>query len=88
MLGPILETAKPGLARPHYYNWDLLHAHFPEAVGILEFAAPAYSPDHSSALVYFWTGCGNLCATGYMYVLEQSGDTWKVVHAYSPWIES
>jgi hypothetical protein len=87
MFGPILEAAKSGLARPHYYKWDLFRAQFPEVVGILEFAAPAYSPDHSSALVYFWTGCGHLCASGYVYMLEQSGGSWKVVRTYSPWIE-
>lgn len=86
MLGPILEVAKPGLARPHYYRWDLLRAQFPEVAGILEFAVPAYSPDGNSALVYFWTGCGDLCASGYLYLLEKANGGWKVVRTFSPWI--
>jgi hypothetical protein len=85
-LGSALEVAKPGLARPHYYRWDLLHAQFPESVGILELAFPVYAPDHSSALVYFWTGCGTMCASGYIYALEQSHGIWTVVHTYTPWI--
>ena len=86
MLGPVLKVAKPGLVRPHYYNWDLLRAQFPEVVGVLEFASPAYSPDGATALVYFWTGCGSLCASGFVYVLEKSNGTWKVVRTFSPWI--
>ena len=53
MLGPALRVAKPGLVRSHYYNWELLHAQFPEVAGIMEFASPAYSSDGTSALVYF-----------------------------------
>jgi hypothetical protein len=86
MLGAVLQIAKPGLARSHYYNWDLLHTRFPGVPGILELAAPAYAPDGSSALVYFWTGCGDLCATGYVYMLEKSNGTWRVVRAFSPWV--
>jgi hypothetical protein len=86
MLGPVLEIAKPGLARRHYYKWDLFHARFPEAAGVLEFASPAYSPDGNSALVYFWTGCGDDCASGYVYILKKSNDTWKVVQTFSPWV--
>jgi hypothetical protein len=84
-LGPVLQTAEPGLARAHYYNWNLLHTQFPDAAGILEFASPAYSPDGSTALVYFWTGCGGQCANGYVYVLEKSDGTWRVVQTFSPW---
>lgn len=86
MLGPALRIAKPGLVRPHYYNWNLLHAQFPEVAGIIEFASPAYSSDGTSALVYFWTGCGDLCASGFVYVFEKANGTWKVVRTFSPWI--
>ncbi len=86
MLGPVLTVAKPGLVRPHYYNWDLLRAQFPEVVGVLEFASPAYSSDGATALVYSWTGCGPLCASGFVYVLEKSNGTWRVVRTFSPWI--
>jgi hypothetical protein len=85
LLGPVLVIAKPGLARRHYYDWDLLHTRFPDAAGVIEFTAPAYSPDASAALVYFWTGCGYECATGYVYKLEKSNGVWKVVQTFSPW---
>jgi hypothetical protein len=86
MLGPVLEVAKSGSPRPRYYRWELLRAQFPDTSGILEFASPAYSPDASSALVYFWTGCGELCGSGYVYLLERSSGTWKVTRTFSPWI--
>jgi hypothetical protein len=86
MLGPALRVARPGLVRPHYYNWELLRAQFPDVSGILEFAAPVYSSDGTSALVYFWTGCGDLWASGFVYVLEKANGTWKVVRTFSPWI--
>jgi len=86
MLGPVLRAAKPGLVRPHYYNWELLRAQFPEVAGIIEFASPVYSSDGTSALVYFWTGCGDLCGSGFVYVLEKASGTWKVVRTFSPWI--
>jgi hypothetical protein len=85
-LGAVLKAVKPGLVRAHYYNWDLLHAQFPDAAGILEFSAPAYSPDGSAALVYFWTGCGSLCGRGYVYILEKSDGTWRVARTFSPWV--
>jgi len=86
MLGLVLRVESPRLVRHHYYNWNLLRARFPEVVGILEFASPAYSPDGATALVYFWTGCGPDCASGFVYVLEKSNGTWKVVRTFSPWI--
>jgi hypothetical protein len=85
-LGPVLQAVKPGLVRAHYYNWDLLRAQFPDVAGILEFSFPAYSPDGATALVYFWTGCGGLCASGYVYILEKSDGTWRVVRTFSPWV--
>jgi hypothetical protein len=48
--------------------------------------SPAYSPDGNSALVYFWTGRGELAASGYMYLLERASGTWKVVRTFMPWI--
>ena len=85
MLGPGLQVAKPGLARPRYYNWDSLRAQFPDAAGILELASPAYSADGTAALLYFWTGCGDLCASGYLYLLDKSSGEWKVVRTFWPW---
>jgi hypothetical protein len=86
MLGPVLEVAKPGSPRLHYYRWDLLSAQFQDASGILELASPAYSPDASSALVYFWTGWGRIAGSGYLYLLERSSGSWKVVRTFVPWI--
>jgi hypothetical protein len=85
LLGPVLVIAKPGLARRHYYDWELLHTRFPDALGVIELTAPAYSPDASAALVYFRTGCGYDCATGYVYRLQKSNGVWKVVQTLSPW---
>jgi hypothetical protein len=86
LLGAAFESAKPGQARPHYYNWGSLRAQFPDFVGVLEFASPAYSADGTVALLYFWTGCGDLCGSGYLYLLEKSGGHWKVVKTFSPWV--
>jgi hypothetical protein len=86
LLGSVLVIAKPGLARAHYYDWNLLRTRFPDVAGVIELTAPAYSPDASAALVYFWSGCGYECATGYVYKLEKSNGVWKVVQTFSPWV--
>lgn len=87
ILGSAVEPARPGLVRPHYYNWEVLHRQFPDAAGILELASPVYSADGSSALVYFWTGCGNSCASGYLYLLNYSGGCWQVAKTSMPRVE-
>jgi hypothetical protein len=83
MLGPIL---KPVPARGHGYDFDALHARFRDVDGVLELSVPAYSRDGNTALLYFWTGCGMLCATGYLCLLEKSSGQWHVVTVTTPWM--
>jgi len=85
-LGPALQAARPGLVRPHFYDWEALHRQFPGVAGILEVAIPVFSTDGATALVYFWTGGDYLGATGYLYLLDHSSGSWKVTKTFTPWV--
>lgn len=53
--------------------------------GYTSFSLPGYSSD-GHALVYVSYVCGGLCGTGWFYLLERSGPSWKVVASEMLWI--
>ena len=53
--------------------------------GTVRFSAPAYSGE-GHALVYGSYVCGGLCGYGWLFLLERSGDSWRVVSTELVWI--
>ena len=55
-----------------------------EQVSYMAFSLPAYADRY--ALVHAMYVCGNLCAYGWMFVLEQSESGWRVLREQVLWV--
>ena len=55
------------------------------ASGVVRFSAPGYSDD-GHALLYGSYFCGALCGYGWLFLLERTGESWRVVATEMLWI--
>lgn len=68
-------------------GWDDFYRTFPGSRGLLEFTAPAFSPDGSHALIYVSHSCGGLCGTGFLIYLSRGSDGhWQMTKRSMLWI--
>jgi hypothetical protein len=60
--------------------WTRFHNRFGPKATLWNVSAVGFSQDHKQALLFAEFGCGELCAAGYFFVLEQdTGTSWRIV---------
>jgi len=53
--------------------------------GVVRFSAPGYSTD-GYGLVFGSYFCGGLCGQGWLFLLKQEGDSWRVLASEDLWV--
>jgi len=67
-------------------GWEAYWKEYPKATGLLTLSRVGFNRDRTRAFVYASSGCGSLCGYGYYFVLEKSGDDWKIKEEKKLWI--
>ena len=67
-------------------GWEELYRANPDVSGILKFSRAVLSANGTTALIYSDIRCGDLCGTGYVFLLRRQGDGWVVVEDHLLWI--
>ena len=66
--------------------WDAFYARFPGSAGTLHISTPVLTEDRSQALIYVAQGCGGLCGTGMVHLLQRTPSGWKQIGRWMIWI--
>lgn len=67
-------------------EWTKFQARYPESRGLVAFSRVGFSVSGNEALALMGVVCGDLCASGGLYLLAKEEDGWKVQEALMEWI--
>jgi hypothetical protein len=67
-------------------GWKEFHRVFPKSEGFFRLTLPGYSSSDNDAAVIVSHGCGWLCGSGQLYVLQRTGIAWTVIKREELWI--
>lgn len=68
-------------------GWDAFRRSMPSEPGYLQLGIPAFSPDSTTALLYFEYHCGPLCGSGRLVHLTRDAKrTWRVKNSIVLWL--
>lgn len=66
--------------------WRAFYQLFPGSIGVTTFSRVGFSPDLRQALVIVDHGCGSLCGSGRIILLQNENGRWRIVVEQSTWV--
>lgn len=70
----------------HEDGWSMFHKKYPNAGGFLSFSRPGNNASRNQAEVMASVYCGNLCGTGYLFLLTRKSGRWQIRNRLILWV--
>jgi len=77
----------PPKGRPKLdWDWTCFRSQYPDTRGVLRLSRIAFDGAYTTAVEYATFGCGPLCGSGEIHLLEKRDGRWVVVDSQCVWV--